>query len=90
MVAPKRIYFWLSFASLHTRKALGACNIAIDGPLDLDDPEAVMKAVNKECAAHDLLPEECHQIRPYTTSEPDPEMELNRFYTSEEMEKMGY
>jgi hypothetical protein len=73
----------MSFASLHTRKNIGCCIIKIDNP----------EKANDEAKKLNLMPEECNQALAYLLTEEqfkEQGMELNKFYTKAEMEKMGF
>jgi len=73
----------MSFGSMHTRKNIGCCIIRVKNPED----------ANEECKRLNLMPTECNQTRGFLLSDedfPQQGMELNKFYTKEEMEKMGF
>lgn len=76
-------YFFVSFGSPVTRKAIGACIVEAN-----ESEEALDK-----CIALGLVPDEAHQVRLYPLSEEerasDP-LELDRYYSRPEMEAMGY
>ena len=73
-------YVFMSFASFHTGKNLGCCVVEVDDPND----------ANQKCKDSRLMPEECNHARGYTLEEMEPGMELNKFYTRQQMIEMGY
>lgn len=76
-------YVFMSFGSVHTGKNLGCCIIRCA------DPENA----NELCALMGLMPAECNQARGYVLSDEDffaQGMELERFYTTDEMKAMGF
>ena len=76
-------YVFVSFANTHTGKNIGCCIVQAEDPND----------ANVKCAELGLMPEVCNQARVYVLTdegfEEEP-MELNRFYSSNEMKAMGY
>ena len=76
-------YVFLSFGSLHTGKNLGCAIVQAADPKDANE---VAKTLG-------LMPQECNQARAYPLSDddfPKQGMELNKFYTREQMERMGF
>ncbi len=77
------IYVFVSFANIHTGKNIGCCIVRVKDPKD----------ANAECQRLNLMPTVCNQARGYVLTDedfPKQEMELNRFYPREEMDKMGF
>jgi len=78
------MYVFISFGSLHTGKNIGCCIVEVEA---LDDAAA-------KCDELKLTPEVCSQGRASVL--PDEEtfqeqgMDLNRFYTADEMIQMGF
>lgn len=77
-------YVFMSFGSVHTGKNIGCCIVKVDDP----------DQANAECKQLGLMPTECNQARGYVldTEEAFNEqgMELNRFYTKQQMQEMGF
>lgn len=76
-------YVFLSFASPHTGKNLGVCIVQVDNPGDANDRA-------KELG---LMPDECNHCRGFLLTDEGFEeqgLELNRFYTADEMRKLGF
>lgn len=77
------MYMFVSFASLHTGKNLGCCIVKSDNKYD----------TNKQCIDLGLMPEQCNECRGYPLTEEQFQkqgMELNKFYTKEQMIEMGF
>ena len=76
-------YIFMSFGSHHTAKNIGCCIVKTEGTED----------ANEKCKRLGLMPNECNQARGYELTEEsfvEQDMELNKFYTVNEMEKMGF
>ena len=74
-------YVFMSFASAHTGKNIGCCIVEVDDPNN----------ANQHCSDVGLMPEECNQARGFVLEDIEGEdMELNKFYTRQEMVDMGY
>ncbi len=76
-------YVFMSFGSAHTRRNLGCCIVRVQHVED----------ANEECKRLGLMPQECNQARGYPLSDedfPNQGMELNKFYTADEMRAMGF
>jgi N-acetylglutamate synthase-like GNAT family acetyltransferase len=77
-------YVFMSFASLHTGKNIGCCIVKVDDPDD----------ANERCRELGLMPDTCNQGRGYLL--PDEAavaaqgMEVERFYTDDEMLGLGF
>lgn len=72
---------FMSFASAHTGKNIGCCIIEVDDPND----------ANQKCKDLGLMPKECNHARGHMLNSIDDEdMELNTFYTREQMDQLGY
>ena len=77
------VYVFVSFGSLHTRKNIGCCIVQVEREED----------ANGECARLGLMPQECNEAKGFhlpPESFAEQGMELNRFYTRDEMEQMGF
>lgn len=77
------MYVFMSFGSAHTGRNIGCCIIESEDPND----------ANEKCKELGLMPEECNQARGYVLDEDTFQkqgMELNKFYSSKEMEEMGF
>ncbi len=77
------IYFFMSFANIHTRKNEGCCIVRVKSPDD----------ANEEAKRLGLMPQVCNQARIYPLSDAEfskQGIELNRFYFSHEMDAMGF
>lgn len=75
-------YVFLSFASLRSGKNLGCCIIQVENPED----------ANVRAKAIGLMPKEDNHAQGYVLREDawqEEGMELNRFYTREEMIELG-
>jgi len=77
-------YVFMSFASLHGEGNLGCCIVQVDDPRD----------ANEHCRRLGLMPDSCNEGRGYLLAD-EAEfkaqgMELNRLYSSAEMQKMGF
>lgn len=76
-------YVFMSFASAHTGKNIGCCVVQTDDPNN----------ANEKCKELDLMPEECNHARGYPMDKETFQkqgMELNRFYSPQEMIEMGF
>ena len=80
MVAQRKCQVFMSFASAHTKKFIGACIVEVSDPED----------ANEECKKLGLMPKECNHARGSVLVEPEKDMEINRFYNRKEMQDMGY
>ena len=81
-------YFFLSFASLHTKKNIGCCVIELETA-----GQDVMTMVNAKCQVLGILPKECHSIRCFPLTDEgftEQGMELNRVYSAAEIDRMGF
>lgn len=77
------MYVFMSFASPHTGKNLGCCIVQVDDPNNAND----------KCKELGLMPMECNHARGYVLDDDtwqEEDMELNRFYTPEEMLASGH
>lgn len=78
-----KVYVFMSFGSIHTRKNLGCCIVKVKKPENAND----------ECKRLGLMPNECNEGRGYVMDETgfkEQGMELNKFYTRNEMIGMGF
>jgi len=76
-------YVFMSFASPHSGKNIGCCILQIEDP----------NSANDKAKELGLMPEECNHARGYALDEKgfkEQGMELNKFYSPKEMEKMGF
>lgn len=77
------VYVFMSFGSMHDGRNLGCCIVRV----------AEFTDANAECARLGLMPNECNEARAYLLRDeefPAQGMELNRFYTRDEMLQMGF
>ena len=77
------MYVFMSFASAHTGKSLGCCIVEVDDPQE----------ANEKTKRLGIMPQECNHARGYAMGEEDFKkqgMELNRLYSPEEMDSMGF
>jgi hypothetical protein len=76
-------YVFMSFASPHTGKNLGCCIIQVENPEDANEK-------SKELG---LMPKEDNHAQGYVLNEDtwqEEGMDLNRFYSREEMTELGH
>ena len=74
-------YVFMSFASAHAGKNIGCCIIESEDPND----------ANQKAKDLGLMPEECNHAKGYVLEDiEDEDMELNKFYTNQQMAEMGY
>lgn len=73
-------YVFMSFASAHTGKFVGACVVEVEDPND----------ANQKCKELGLMPKECNHARGSVLEEMEEDMELNTFYTRQQMDELGY
>lgn len=78
------MYVFMSFGSIHTGKNLGCCIVQVEKPED----------ANEHCRSLGLMPDTCNQGRVYILPDEaafkDQGMELNRLYSPDEMDQMGF
>ena len=77
------MYVFMSFASPHTGKNLGCCIVQVDDPND----------ANRKCQELGLMPNEDNHAKGYPLDEEgfkEQEMEVNQFYTPEQMASKGF
>lgn len=77
------IYVFVSFGSIHTGKPLGACIVQVENA----------EQANAETQRLGIAPDTCNRAYGYIMSDEDFQnqgMELNKFYDSETMERMGF
>jgi hypothetical protein len=76
-------YIFMSFSSMHSKKNIGCCIIQCEDPTKAN--ELTMEL--------GLMPHECNNARGYVLNEEqfkEQGMELNKFYSSQEMSEMGF
>ena len=76
-------YYFMSYGSLHSGKNIGCCIIEVE---ESEDPNEKSKILG-------LMPNECNQAIAYLLDEQgfkEQGMELNRFYSREEMLSAGF
>ena len=81
--AAKQVYVFMSFANIHTGKNIGCCVVKVNDPSEAND----------ECKRLNLMPNVCNDARGYAMDEKGflkQGMELNKFYSREEMQSMGF
>jgi len=75
------MHVFMSFADAHTGKNIGCCIVEVD--------EA--EQANAKCAELGLMPNRCNHAKGYVLENAaDEPMEVNRFYTKDELIEMGY
>lgn len=75
----KPLHVFMSFASLHTGKNLGAAVLQVD----------TVEDANEKAKELGIMPNECNQGRGYVV--PDNQgLELNRLYTPQELDQLGF
>lgn len=76
-------YVFMSFGSHVTGLGIGCCIVEVD-----DEQQA-----NDECIRLDLMPNQSNQAKGWLLDDesfPEQGMDLNRFYSSAEMDAMGF
>ncbi len=77
------VYVFMSFASAHTGKNIGCCIVRVKKAED----------ANAKCKELGLMPKECNNARGSVLDDedfPKQGMELDRFYSRQEMIDMGF
>jgi hypothetical protein len=74
-------FYFMSFGSLHTGRAIGACIVVI----------AVGEDPNEKAHRLGLVPNECNEARAYRIRDIRQEnMQPGRFYSRAELRRLGY
>jgi len=79
----KQQYVFMSFADVHTGKNIGCCIVEVADPND----------ATEHCKKLGLMPKTCNSARGFVLDEKgfkEQGMELNKFYSRDDMAKMGF
>ena len=79
----QKFYVFLSFGSVHTGKALGACVLHLENAEQANDKAKELGLTPNECnkAYAYVMDEECFKRQG---------LKLNHFYSAKELDKMGF